>query len=207
MTEFPAITICLDTFLILSNGANGPLRDKCAGEVQTDVSNFFDAIRFCVDDQSQGETTTTTTEATFFGNIFDEYGDTVVQKFTSVEELLAGVNLGPDEILNAFDFGKYAIVPSSWGKEQRKDWFRSNWNTRLHYEYGFCHTYDPTKMINEKLTVLQRTNPSKPVTILTMDIRFDVSMTRLYLCSISHIKIHQNATFVLVCKIDRNQRK
>ena len=176
MVEFPAITICLDKFSRLSKGANGPLYDKCRGNVLVfaTVAKLHEALRFCVNDQPQG-TTTTTTEASLFGNMFDEYGENIPQKFNSVEELLAAVNIGIDEMLYAFYFGKYAMVSSDWSKEQKKDWFVSNWITNLHHEYGFCHTFDPNKMVNEKLTVLQRTDPSEPDTLLTMDIRFDVS--------------------------------
>ena len=179
LIEFPAITICLDKFSRLSKGANGPLYDKCSGNVLVfaTVATLHEALRFCIDDQPQG-TTTTTTEASLFGNMFDEYGENVPQKFNSVEELLAAVNFGVDEMLYEFYFGKYAIVSSSRGKEQRNDWFRSNWKTHLHYEYGFCHTFDPNKMANETLNVLQRPHPSKPSTLLMMDIRFDVSISR-----------------------------
>ena len=110
----------------------------------------------------------TTTEATYFGGLFELYDEEDIEKYSSIKELLDAIRIDIDDILYEFNFGKYTTISKVQTAEDIKHFLRADWHTELHYRYGYCHTFDPSIFVKKKVHVIQGT------TLLSMNLKFNV---------------------------------
>ena len=171
--EFPAITICLDEFGILADGESGPLKNNCSnGNLKARPKEFYEALMFCLKDNILLEKPTAT-EETLFGNLFDTHEEEDVAKYSSIKEFLEAVKIKIDEILYEFHFGSYInLDQDNMAFEGGRDLLRAYWLTELHYQYGFCYTFDPRLVMKEKVQVIQEFISG--TTLLSMKLNFNV---------------------------------
>ena len=144
--NFPVITICLDSFkrIALSGMSN-----NCSMGWRR-IDNFHDALRFCTYDSTQSRTQTTTTECEgLFGCMFSEDEEVSYSLFKKIEDLInASKTLNIMDILDTFQFGdgKDKIsVNHNLGSDLRYEYLKKYWEPTLHYQRGFCYTFDPSK--------------------------------------------------------------
>ena len=138
---------------------------------KVEIHHFFKSLVYCLEDEIPSHETTTEESYGYFGGfgggMFD-YGDDEVQKYPNVEELLKAIELDIEEILDSFSFGRHSFITPYMKKQDRKELFSMDWTTKLHYEDGFCHKYDPKVVVTKNVTVVDDD------TLLSMEMQFDV---------------------------------
>lgn len=139
------MTICLDGFQRIASKEIQKYNcsDTQWGSTAIDINYFFQTLYYCVD---EGMLETTTTEANVFGGLFGShnyYGESFeVSKFATLDELYHSIKLDISDILHGFRFGNLIHMT----KGNRIQILKEDWAEKLHYDYGFCYTFDPKKL-------------------------------------------------------------
>ena len=135
---FPAITICLNSFKKIINSPNG-MKNKCTGRPE----KFYMAVKKCTS-KNEGEKNEETTEGGgMFGNIFDEEPEEKIVQYSLIENLLnTSKMIDPADILTLFAFD-YIQLMKNQNDEEWREILKNYWEPTLHYEKGFCFTFDP----------------------------------------------------------------
>ena len=171
-SEFPAITICLDEFEWLDKSESGPLKNNCSdGKEKVAISNFYEALMFCLNDKMPLEKSTTT-EENYFGGMFDLYDEEDFIKYASIEELLEGIKINIDDILYEFYFGGYIHISPYQMTIDGRNLLRADWKAELHYRYGYCYTFDPKVSVKPNVLAVQELVSG--TTLLSMKLKFNV---------------------------------
>lgn len=174
--EFPAITICLDTFnwITLSPG----MKNNCSRLTKIKmlfsgkdkyldfgIHTFYDALKRCT---AENDVTTQTSQKS--GEDDGEKNE-IVDYYKKLDDLLHITNMTVEitDIVSRFIFGTLFggansrnISASSYGS---KDLMKKLWEPTLHFEKGICYTFDP------KLHGKFQVNPER---LLRAHIDFDV---------------------------------
>ena len=161
-----------------NNCSDGNIKEKVS------IGNFYEALMFCLDDKVPLEKSTTT-EDSYFGGMFDLYDEEDFVKFTSIKELLEAIKINIDEILYEFYFGGYIHISPYQMTIDGRDLLRADWKAKLHYQYGFCYTFDPRISVQSKVNVIQELVSG--TTLLSMKLKFNVSIISLIFCD---LKVH-----------------
>ena len=189
--EFPAISICLDSFkwVVLSG-----ISKNCSTSA-ANIPRLTDALRYCTDDNTESQETTTTWCGGLFGCIFNEEEEDIYYPFKNVEDLLdASKIIDITDILSGFQFGqtkllsRKILVDRNTNDEIRKERLREYWKPTLNFERGFCYTFEPKKYTN--FPVLYHGE------ILSIELKFGVSLTHPYVPK-SSIHIQQLQIFFI----------
>ena len=166
--DFPAITICLGTFnwITLSPGMiNNCSRNSIyllgtGKKIYASIASFYKALIQCTADKNQFPITTTP---------IGSNEEQVIYPFKTVEDFLhVSKMLEIHDILKSFIFAKgndKNITVDKWDEERIKLMNRY-WTPTLHFERGFCYTFDPK---------LHGTFQANPENLLSLDLTFDVS--------------------------------
>lgn len=147
---FPAITICLDLFKrIVFSGMSYNCSDNYLNTL-----NFHNALESCTYDSTQSQIQTTTECGGIFGCMFTE-DEEINYPFKNLEDLInASKTLDITDILpafrfgnsNGFGYGKDKIVVSRYmDSDSRHESLKMYWEPTLHYEKGFCYTFESSK--------------------------------------------------------------
>ena len=135
---FPAVTICLDSFERIVNSPNG-MKNKCSGV----HPQFYMSLKVCTSENKGKQSEETTEGGGMFGNMFDEEPKEKIVKYYLIEDLInTSKMIGPSDFLTKFTFENIQLM-----KNQKHDeWgeiLNNYWKPTLHYEKGFCFTFDP----------------------------------------------------------------
>ena len=113
---------------------------------QFDSSRFYDALRFCTDIGI----TTTTYNSELTGNLFEYEGDhNTIFNFKKIEDLIEAAKvIKIEDIIHSMNFGnseKYdsVIINHNLSPKTRIELTKEIWKPFLHYEKGYCYTFDP----------------------------------------------------------------
>ena len=148
------------------------MKNNCSdGKEKVAISNFYEALMFCLNDKMPLEKSTTT-EENYFGGMFDLYDEEDFLKYASIEELLEGIKINIDDILYEFYFGGYIHISPYQMTIDGRDLLRADWKAKLHYQYGFCYTFDPRISVQSKVNVIQELVSG--TTLLSMKLKFNV---------------------------------
>ena len=166
--EFPAITICLDTFnwITLSPG----MKNNCSRNIllfNWGIDNFYDALKSCTAKNDQTQTSQKRRKRfSLFGG--DEEKKEIVYHYKKLEDLIhVAKTVEITDIVSDFIFAsgnKKNISAMSDGKELIL--MKKLWEPTLHFEKGMCYTFDP------KLHGKFQANPEK---LLSIKMHFNVS--------------------------------
>ena len=86
------------------------------------------------------------------GNLFEYEGDrTTIHEFTKIEDLVEAakvIKIG--DIIHSMNFGNagkydHVIINHNLSPETRLELTEEIWEPFLHYEKGYCYTFDPKK--------------------------------------------------------------
>ena len=171
------MTICLDTFRRLYQSPKGPLQTKCidSSGVSGYISKFSDTLYYCLDDKVT-DGSETTTNGGQFGNLFEAYDYDSYEKYKSLEDLINATSINISEILRSFRFGKHIIERQIGGLSYSEELLNPLWKSDLHHEYGFCYTFDHSRMENmEKVKVITKTDTKVTGSLFQTYLLFDVS--------------------------------
>ena len=169
--DFPAITICLDSFqwVVFSKILN-----NCS---TNSILKFSEALKYCTNDNTQSQTTTTTWCGGLFGCTFNEEEDKIYP-FKTVEDFLNASKM-PDitDILSGFHFGQTGLINKimvdknvlNEEDEYRRKLLKQYWKPTLHFKRGFCYTFEPKKYSNFPLLYHEE--------MLSIYLKFEVSWT------------------------------
>ena len=106
--DFPAITICLDTFKWV---VWTKMLKNCSTNM---IYTISDALKYCTNDNTQSQTTTTTMCDGLFGCIFNEEEDENYP-FKKIEDFLnASKMFDITDILSGFYFGQTDLKDKIW---------------------------------------------------------------------------------------------
>ena len=167
--DFPAISICLNSFKWV---AWSRMLNNCSTNAIFDVSA---ALKYCTNDNTQSQTTTTTWCGGLFGCTFNEEEDKIYP-FKTVEDFLNASKM-PDitDILSGFHFGqtglnnKIMVDKNIFNGLDRRSLLKQYWKPTLHFKRGFCYTFEPKKYSNFPLLYHEE--------MLSIYLKFEVSWT------------------------------
>ena len=162
--DFPAVTICLESFNKITLSQNG-MKYKCFGSDFSIANyNFLSALKYCTFIYNDTIKTRPKRglDLGISNNIFNEKD--VVYPFENIEDFLHVSNMiEMTDILKSFVFAngteKNITIENS---EQMKTY----WKPTLHFENGLCYTFDPKKHGRFQ---------ANPENLLSLQIEFDVS--------------------------------
>ena len=172
--EFPAITICLDTFnwITLSpgmkNNCTRPITKMFWGNyVDFGINSFYDALKRCT-----AENDTTQTSQKSGGDV--EEKKEIVYHYKKLEDMLHITNMTVEitDIVSKFMFGTLFAggnsknISASTYDSEGSSLMKKLWKPTLHFEKGICYTFDP------RLYGKFQVNPEK---LLRAHIDFNVS--------------------------------
>ena len=162
----------MDKFRRLYQSSKGPLRNKCfdSSGVSGSITYFYDTLCYCLEDKVAVESETTTSGQ--FGNLFDAYDYDSYEKYKNIEDLMNATKIDISQILRSFTFGNLIKVEKQLG-EYAKESFEADWSVHLHHDYGFCYTFDPSRM--EKVKVITKKDHEISGNLLNTFLLFDVS--------------------------------
>jgi len=170
----------LDTFKRLYQSPNGPLRNNCIDTQwgqSGEVDNFYETLYFCLEDKVTDESETTTSGQ--FGNMFDAYDYDSYEKYKSLEDLLNSTKIDITDILRSYTFGNVIKVEKQLMGQYAKENFEADWKANLHHKYGYCYTFDHSKIENrekvKKVKVITKTKNDVSGDLLQSYLLFDVS--------------------------------
>ena len=108
---------------------------------------FYDALHFCTDIGI----TTPTYDSEYTGNMFDLEYENTIRKFTKIEDLIEAAKvIKIEDIIHSMNFGNSeqydsVIINHSLTPKDRIELTKEIWEPFLHYEKGYCFTFDPKK--------------------------------------------------------------
>ena len=153
------MTICLDSFghIISNELVKYNCSDTQWGQFDGNIpiSAFFQTLYYCVYEGILDDKTTT--EANYgFGGLWGDYYDESIEvsKFASLDELYDSIKLDISDILKEFFFGEKIRVTSYMTEENKKQVLKEEWAEKLHYEHGFCYTFDPKESVKTSYKAL-----------------------------------------------------
>ena len=167
--DFPAITICLDSFeWVYWSG----MTKNCK---TNGIGRFTDALKYCTDEFTQSQTTTTTWCGGLFGCMFYE-DEEEIYPFKNIEDFLnASKVFDITDILSGFQFGqkyfknKILVDQNTQTYDIYEAYLKDSWKPTLHFERGFCYTFEPKRYA--KIPVLYKGE------LLSITLNFQVSLT------------------------------
>ena len=166
------------------------MKNNCSdGKEKVAISNFYETLMFCLEDKAPLEKSTTT-EENYFGGMFDLYDEEDFLKYASIEELLEGIKINIDDVLYEFYFGGYVHISPYQMTIDGRDLLRADWKAKLHYQYGFCYTFDPKDHGKSMVPINGKNQYEKHRTLLYMTLYLKVSNSNK-----SIIKLDCNFTF------------
>ena len=171
--DFPAITICLGSFnwitmspKMINNCSRTTFYIFGTGKkLYVPIASFYKALIKCTADKNQYPITITP----LWGNEED-----VIYPFKTVEDVLhVSKLLEIHDILKSFIFakGNDKNITVYELEEERIKLMNKYWKPTLHFERGFCYTFDP------KLHGIFQANPEN---LLSLDLSFDVSFFKQF---------------------------
>ena len=168
--EFPAITICLDTFNWITLSLR--MKNNCSRpkiwNYPLPIINFHDALKYCTAKNDHPQTSQKRRKRfSLFGGNEEETEN--VYHFKKLEDLIHGTKMAVEitDIVSNFIFAKgnmKNISAMSDGKELIL--MKKLWKPTLHFEKGMCYTFDP------KLHGKFQANPEE---LLSIKMHFNVS--------------------------------
>ena len=176
--EFPAITICLDTFnwITLSPG----MKNNCTRPFWEDffplgkgvgIKDFYDALLSCTAKNDQTQISQKRRKRFSFPEI--PGGNNDIYHYRKLEDLLQVTKLVEvTDIVSYFMFAKHSRMNISANSKEESSLMKQLWEPTLHFEKGICYTFDP------KLHGKFQANPER---LLSTHIDFDVSEL-LFVC-------------------------
>ena len=171
ISEFPAITICMDNFGFLQR-KNFSLYQKC----DVGVTKFIQALQQCL--ENEYETMATTEPSDIFGGMFNKDEDEY-QKFTNLEDFMDATRfLKIHEMIKKFEFGDQIIIdPMILTNEDREYFLRENWIETIHYQDGICYTFDYSDQnaTSKMVPIYFRKQASGERFMTKLQLEFDVS--------------------------------
>ena len=121
------------------------------------INHFYHTLYYCVDNGKLDVTATTESNYGFGGlwGSYNYYGESFeVSKFTSFDALYDSIKLDVSDILKEFFFGEKIRVTSYMTEENKKQVLKEEWAEKLHYEHGFCYTFDPKESVKTSYKAL-----------------------------------------------------
>ena len=137
-------------------------------------SRFYDALEFCTD---IGSTTPSYEELS--GTLFEYEEDNTIHKFTRIEDLIEAAKvIKIEDIIHSMNFGNserydHVIINHNWSPETRLELTEEIWELFLHYEKGYCYTFDPKKYNFSKNSAVY-----KGENLLRIKMNLDVSLSQ-----------------------------
>ena len=167
--DFPAITICFDSFKWVMWAG---MSQKCSTNY---LLTFSEALRMCTNEDNS-QTTTTTSCGGMFGCMFNEE-ENKTYPFDKIKDLLEASKIfAITDILSGFYFGQEGLNgsiradKSSMHDKVRLQLLTEHWKPTLHFNRGFCYTFDP-KNLPRSFPVLYNEE------LLSIYLKFEVSWT------------------------------
>ena len=141
--------------------------------MKVEVANFYETLMYCLGKKVSSDKSTTT-ESSFFGGMFELYDEEDIEKYSSIKELLDAIRVDIGDILYQFHFENHLRISEVPGQlaEDKEYFLKEDWHTELHYRYGYCHTFDPSVVIDKKVQVTQE--DSFGTNLLSMNLEFNV---------------------------------
>ena len=170
--DFPAITICLDKFdwVALSNRMN---KNCSAG--WKDLESFSGALSSCTAKNTATNSSDTDNDTEYdyysggiFGNFDIPKEEEKIYPFESIDDFLnVSKTFDIDDILNGFTFGyrkdrqgrtnyianfeKYKLTQEEKiSKGTKKFLLDKYWKPSIHFDHGFCYTFEPKTYFGKK---------------------------------------------------------
>ena len=137
-------------------------------------SRFYDALQHCTDIGIK----TPTYDSEYTGDMFDFEDINTIHKFAKIEDLVEAakvIRIG--DIIQSMNFGnseKYdaVIINHMLFPESRLNLTEEIWEPFLHYEKGYCYTFDPKKYNFSKNSAVY-----KGENLLRIKMNLDVSLS------------------------------
>ena len=161
--DFPAITICLDKFQWV---ALSRMTKNCS-VTWNQIESFSDGLGYCTAENTDNDTEYDYYSSGSYGNLFAQEEEKTYP-FENIEDFLnVSKTFDIDDILNGFTFGyrkdrqgranyianfeKYKLTQEEKiSKGTKKFLLDEYWKPTIHFDKGFCYTFEPKTYFGKK---------------------------------------------------------